>query len=85
MAADGASLSRFARRLPLFHFAVDAAIWGVALPITVLVRQDFSTNEMTMRGMVISFVLILIGQATFGYTGGSIAGAGGAGECPACC
>ncbi|MDQ1424411.1 MAG: hypothetical protein QOD72_1909 [Acidimicrobiaceae bacterium] len=56
-----------ARRLPLYHFAVDALVWVMALPVTALLRFDFRWSSVSISGISIAAAVAATWQGSFGY------------------
>jgi FlaA1/EpsC-like NDP-sugar epimerase len=56
-----------ARRLPLYHFAVDALVWVIALPVTALLRFDFEWSSISATGMATAGAVAVTWQGSFGY------------------
>jgi FlaA1/EpsC-like NDP-sugar epimerase len=56
-----------ARRLPLYHFAVDALVWVIALPVTALLRFDFEWSSLSATGMATAGAVAVTWQGSFGY------------------
>jgi FlaA1/EpsC-like NDP-sugar epimerase len=64
---SGNRLGRLARRhLPLVHFAVDSALWVVAIPIGVFLRYDFSFDRVWQREVILAMLVAVAFQGGFG-------------------
>ncbi len=55
------------RRLPLYHLAVDAFVWVIALPVTALLRFDFQWSSVSVSGTAIAGAVAVTWQGSFGY------------------
>ena len=54
------------RRLPLVHFAADSAIWAAVVPLSIWLRFDFDSSEISITALVA--VVAVIGlQGAFGW------------------
>jgi FlaA1/EpsC-like NDP-sugar epimerase len=62
--------SRSARRLPLIHFAMDAAIWVAVIPVANAIRRDFDLGSMFIGSWVAAILLAIGVQAIAGYLSG---------------
>ena len=61
-----ARLLRLGRaHLPAVHFLVDGAIWVVAIPLSVWLRYDFDSEQVTPR-LVVAIVLTVALQGLVG-------------------
>jgi FlaA1/EpsC-like NDP-sugar epimerase len=60
-------IDRSGRRSPLYHLAVDAFVWVIALPITALLRFDFEWASVSVSGTAIAGAVAITWQGSFGY------------------
>jgi FlaA1/EpsC-like NDP-sugar epimerase len=64
---SGNRLGRFARRrLPVVHFAVDSALWLIAIPTGVFLRYDFDLDRVWQRQVILAMVVAVALQGAFG-------------------
>ena len=64
---SGNRLGRFARRhLPFVHFAVDSALWVIAIPTGVFLRYDFDLDRVWQRQVILAVVVAVVLQGAFG-------------------
>ncbi len=54
------------RHLPLVHFAVDSALWVVAIPTGVFLRYDFDVDRVRQRDVLIAMLVAVVLQGAFG-------------------
>jgi FlaA1/EpsC-like NDP-sugar epimerase len=68
---SGNRAGRFARRhLPVVHFAVDSALWVIALPTGVFLRYDFDLDRVWQRQVILAMVVAVALQGAFGLAYG---------------
>ena len=64
---SGNRFGRFARRhLPFVHFAVDSALWVIAIPTGVFLRYDFEFGRIWQRQVILAMVVAVALQGSFG-------------------
>jgi dTDP-4-amino-4,6-dideoxygalactose transaminase len=64
---SGNRAGRFARRhLPVVHFAVDSALWLIAIPTGVFLRYDFDLDRVWQTQVILAMVVAVVLQGAFG-------------------
>lgn len=54
------------RHLPLVHFAVDSALWVIAIPTGVFLRYDFDVDRVRQRDVLVAMLVAVVLQGAFG-------------------